>query len=346
MSINNNLTKIKSKTNQEINLFFKRNALKVGLQDRELLEIIDRLRKFCLGGKKIRVALAYYTYLACGGKKTMQFFKAVISLELFHNFFLIHDDIIDNDQTRRGELAFHKFCEKKFNDSHLGISIAIFAANLLNFYGYENIINSDISSGSKEKILQLLNNNFKKVGQGEILDILFTKRKLIYEQEIIFQYQYKTGSYTVNLPILFGAYLAGASRRQINELIKFAKPLGLAFQIQDDILDIFGDQNKIGKDLGSDIINNKKTILINYVMKNITTADKHFLNSLIGRKKLKKQELTEVKTIIKKGGALDYCNFLTTQLVSKSQNNFKRSIFKDEISKLLALTEFMIKRNS
>ncbi|RJR31676.1 polyprenyl synthetase family protein [Candidatus Parcubacteria bacterium] len=347
MSIETKLQKIRFLANARILEFFKaeENKLTAGL-NAEIRNIMSQLERFCLGGKKIRIALAYFSYLACGGKSKKKFFRTAVSLELFHNFFLIHDDIIDKDNYRRNKLTFHKYFGEKRGDLHYGLSLAIIGADLLNFFAYKNLDNSRYPEKVKNNIRKLFSVFLSRVCLGEFLDIYFAKVKKVSAKELLFGYDCKTGGYTTTLPVVFGAHLAGASYRQIKELTEFSGPLGQVFQIKDDILDVFGNKSKFGKDPGSDLLNGKKTILLDFVMKNADCREKKYLNSLANKRKLLFKDIFKIRKIIRKSGAITYFDKYTENLVFKAKAKINKKNFNRNVCDLLALADYFLIRSS
>ena len=176
------------------------------------------------------------------------------AIELFHNFTLIHDDIMDKAPLRRGmETVHHKY----------GESTALLAGDvmLVVAYDYVNKINKDCL----QKVIRLFNKTAKEVCEGQQLDMDFEQRDKISFDEYVNMIELKT-SVALAASLQLGAILGGAGEGNQKHLYEFGKNLGIAFQVQDDYLDAFGDPEKFGKQVGGDILSNKKTFLSIHAM--------------------------------------------------------------------------------
>jgi len=331
-----NIKNLKSQIDKVINDYFDEQIKIIKKISPQLVLVYNELKKFNSKGKRWRIIIAYYSYLACGGKERKNFFKYAISLELLHNFLLIHDDIVDRDDLRRGKPTMHKSFSQ-LNNQHTSLALAIFGADLLNYLAYQNIINSDLKKDIKNKLVTLFTDTVSEVCQGELLDILFSAKKRITEKEVLLSYQKKTASYSMTLPIIFGATMADANQVQIKQLKKSALLLGVVYQIRDDILDIFGQQNKIGKKIGSDIRENKKTILLVKALNQLNVNDKKDLISIMAKDDVSQTEFSSAKKLISKTKALTYCENLCQQYTEKANKLLNKKNFTKHIDDLVEI---------
>ncbi len=219
-----------------------------------------------LGGKRVRPVLCLL-----GNELFDEIipdaWQVATAIELFHNFTLIHDDIMDNAPLRRGMETVHK----KFGDN-----TALLAGDVMMVAAYENI--SKIKTGYLRPILSLLNKTAKEVCEGQQLDMDFEKKNEVQPDEYIRMIELKT-SVLLAASLKMGAILGGAGERNQNLLFEFGKKLGIAFQIQDDYLDAFGNPQKFGKQVGGDILANKKTFLLIHSLE--TSTEKKELELLM-----------------------------------------------------------------
>ena len=203
------------------------------------------------GGKRIRPVLALEFARACGGSRD-DCLPLACALEYVHTYSLIHDDLpcMDNDDLRRGKPS----CHKKFDEA-----TALLAGDALLTHAFEIVADSDISDDKKVMIVSLLAQNSGVSGMigGQVIDLLFEQGNPTL-RELLTVYKLKTGA-LISAACLIGCISAGASDEQLSAASKFAYSLGIAFQIQDDILDIIGDEEKLGKPVGSDAENSKTT---------------------------------------------------------------------------------------
>ncbi len=202
-----------------------------------------------IGGKRIRpvcVLLANEMFSAL----TADAFNVATAIELFHNFSLIHDDIMDKAPVRRGVPTVHM---------KWGESTALLAGDVMFAQAYDYLTRIDIAH--VQKITRLFNQTSKEVCEGQQLDMDFEQRDMVSLEEYLKMITLKT-SVLLAASLQLGALLGGAGQGNQDKLYAFGKNLGIAFQVQDDYLDAFGDPEKFGKQVGGDILSNKKTFLL------------------------------------------------------------------------------------
>ena len=196
-------------------------------------------------------------------------YHAATAIELFHNFSLIHDDIMDKAPVRRGKETVHiKF----------GESTALLAGDVMLVKAYEYL--NKIETLNLQKVLYLFNTTASQVCEGQQLDMDFEKRDAVNFDEYVNMITLKT-SVLVAASLQLGAILGGAGIASQHHLYEFGKNLGIAFQVQDDYLDAFGDPEKFGKQIGGDILANKKTFLMIHAMEVARGEDKEALVQLL-----------------------------------------------------------------
>jgi len=221
-----------------------------------------------LGGKRVRPVLCLMGNELFDDIKD-DTWNVATAIELFHNFSLIHDDIIDNAPLRRGEQTIHE----KF-----GRNTALLSGDVMLVTAYEYL--NKISGKYVFSITRLFNKTAKEVCEGQQLDIDFEQRESVSFDQYLKMIELKT-SVLLAASLKMGAILGGAGERNQNLLYDFGKKLGLAFQVQDDYLDAFGDPGKFGKQVGGDIVANKKTFLLIHALENATASQKKELKKLL-----------------------------------------------------------------
>jgi len=367
MLIKYSLVELRDKIEKELNEFFdnKIEQAKNQKKPEEFLEMVKNLKRFTLsGGKRIRPILFYYGYLVAGGKKEKDIFEASISIELIHSYLLIHDDIIDEDDFRRHKLSMHCIYEKKYKDEsgnnyrkryfnslnkngtkHFGVSMAIVTGDLASSLGYEILNHSNFSDDLKIKAIKKLNRIVSSTITGEVMDVVLASRLDASLNDVVRMQEYKTAKYTIEGPLHLGAILAGADESFLKSISKFAIPLGIAFQIRDDIVGVFESEKKTGKSVGADIKEGKKTLLL---IKAFERADKEQLKILsesFGNKNINLNEINAVREIIKKTGSLEYSLEKIDNLVKLSKTHLeKMKISGNDKECLLELADFIAKR--
>lgn len=320
-------------------------------------QTVEVIRNFVMsGGKRIRPALVYYGYLAAGGKDNKEIIKASMAIELAHSFLLIHDDIIDRDETRHGIETVHKTFKKwgrklKLSENeaaHFGNSMAItvgdYAHTMANEILYDIDFESEIILAALKKIQAIVIRTIP----GEMIDILMGARGTATEKEIMRMHEGKTARYTFEGPLHLGCVLAGKKpeEKMLQAFSAYSLPVGQAFQIRDDILGVFGDEKKLGKAVGADIIEGKQTLLVLKALEKSDKKQRAEIKRLLGKKDLTKKEVEIFRAIIRETGSLEYSQKLAEKLVIKSLAALKNIKFKNNEARnfLTGIAEYIIKR--
>ncbi|MHA8067066.1 polyprenyl synthetase family protein [Aquirufa sp. ROCK2-A2] len=224
--------------------------LDLGENPIELYEPIRYL--MALGGKRMRPVLSLLAY-SLFKNNWQNAIRPSLSIEIFHNFTLMHDDIMDKAPIRRGKQTVHE----KWNDN-----IAILSGDVMLVKAYDYLNDAkNISLADFQYILQRFNKTAAEVCEGQQLDMNFETREQVTLPEYIEMIRLKT-SVLVGFSMELGALLAGASRELSTQLYQIGELVGLGFQLKDDLLDVYGDPVKFGKQVGGDILANKKTYLL------------------------------------------------------------------------------------
>jgi len=307
------------------------------------------------GGKRIRPALVYYGYLSAGGKDDQNIVETSMSIELIHSFLLIHDDIIDRDEKRHGVATLHErykkiglsFVSSKDND-HFGNSMAIVAGDMANAMANGIMFNAKLAPKTIIQALDKLQDIVYVTIPGEMLDVVLGNRGHASEKEVLRMFEGKTSRYTFEGPLHLGCVLAGGDEKMLSALTAYSLPLGKAFQIRDDILGVFGDEKKMGKPVGSDVIEGKQTLLLIKALQKGTSKQKQILKSYLGKKDLTEDELEKFREIIRETGSLDYSRVLAEKFVSEALEAIKGINFKNEEAKffLEGIARYIIKREA
>lgn len=360
MQIENSLENYRAKINPLLKKYFQQKIKKVSKIDPLAVGAVREIERLTLaGGKRIRPALVYWGFLIAGGKETPAILKASLSIELVHSFLLIHDDIIDRDEKRHNINTVNKnYCllgSKFFSDQresqHFGNSMALVVGDMAYSMANEILFESNFSAEIILTALKKIQDIVYRTIPGEMLDILLDAKGEATEEEILKMYDGKTARYTFEGPLHLGVCLAGKGADQ--ELLKifsdYAIPLGQAFQIQDDILGIFGDEKKLGKSVGSDIVEGKQTLLLIRSLLKANVQQKKRLRTLLGKKDLSMKELLDFQKIIKDTGSLESVQKTLKDLINKSQKALMKIKLKTKnnafvINSLKELTEYIILR--
>ena len=296
-----------------------------------------------VGGKRIRPALAILTCQMMGGKAKDSLYPAA-SLEILHNYTLIIDDIIDHGELRRKKQT----AWKKYGKVMAEFISMDYAASI--FYFPENIKN-------KEKITKILAKTLKAITDGQILDVLFEQGgredeiyivKNRYSRISIKNYFEMIRSKTASLFQAcseIGGICAKTQTKKIKLLKGFGFNLGIAFQIQDDILDIFGDEKKFGKKIGKDIEERKLgNIIILLAMSEFSLKDKKKFLNILRKKRISSKDIKEGIDLIKKTKAQEKAYKLEMNYIKKAKQSLAK-LPKNKWNKILVdLTDYLVKR--
>ncbi|MFH1073169.1 MAG: polyprenyl synthetase family protein [Nanoarchaeota archaeon] len=319
---------------------------KIRQQDNILVkQMYSVLKDFTMrSGKRIRASITYHGYACIADipkKKEKDLLFASGAIEIIQSYLLIHDDIIDRDVLRRGGPTVHTFYQRLFKemlndhkharalDQHLGTSFAILIGDLANGLAQDIILNSRFPDKAKTLAAEAMNSLTLEVVHGQALDIVAEIDRNLTEEDVLKIQGLKTAKYTVEAPFMIGAILAGANEQQKKTISAFSKPLGQAFQIQDDILGMFGNEAETGKSAMSDLKEGKMTLLIVKALEKANPKEKKIILTALGNCALTPAEHAAVKRIVQSTGSLDYSKKLAKKLCNQAyailkQGNFRR----------------------
>jgi geranylgeranyl diphosphate synthase type I len=222
----------------------------------QAIELVTEVRDLTMrGGKRLRPIVAAAAYRAAGGATDVSpTFEVGAALELVQTYLLIHDDWMDEDDERRGGPAVHYAFQKKHGDDHLGASLGILAGDLASTFGWELLLRAGFPGGRRDEGLELFVRIQKEVFAGQQLD-------LMTDEDVERMHDLKTGSYTTRGPAELGGLLADADEASMESLRRWATPLGVAFQLRDDLLGTFGSVEQTGKP-GDDLRHGKHNAVV------------------------------------------------------------------------------------
>lgn len=300
----------------ELASFFagKRRSVPGGSAGVELVDGIERLVSG--GGKRLRPALVYHAYRGCGGRRDGAALSLALSTELLHTYLLIHDDIMDHAEVRRGQPAVHVRFGRQHRErawpgdsEHFGRSMAILLGDLAcawagELYGRARAKAALPSPAGAEALDRAFSGMCEEVIVGQYLEMQLPCREDPGEEELLHVLRLKSGCYSVERPLELGALLAGAPEASLRGLREYGAAVGEVFQLQDDILGIFGDAEAVGKPVGTDLAEGKVTFLIHHALRGASPGDGTRLRSILGRRDLGAGEVREARRIIRESGGL------------------------------------------
>jgi geranylgeranyl diphosphate synthase type I len=303
------------------------------------------------GGKRFRPALIAISCEALGGR-IEDTIPAGAALEIAHTFLLIHDDIEDYSEIRRGNPCLHMT---------YGIPHAVNMGDYLFFKVYETLLSGQKiwDSDKTMKILQLMTEMFKITGEGQAMEIEQRNRDLSeatmkwYETMSLS----KTGYYSGGTPCAIGGVIAGGTEKQIESLKNFGFSVGIAFQIQDDILNVTMSEEEVklapgtstggyGKDFAGDLKEGKRTLILVHAYQNASKDEKNRMRQLIGKIDITLNEKKDIIEIVNKLGSIDYAKKYARKIMEDAVKKIKLKIPATEgRRKLESIARFLIERN-
>jgi geranylgeranyl diphosphate synthase type II len=302
-------------------------------EPKELYEPISYL--MALGGKRLRPALVLMATDLFGGD-IKEALAPALAVELFHNFTLMHDDIMDKAPLRRGQPTVHA----KWNEA-----VAILSGDVMFVKAYKMMI--QVKPDILSPVLEIFNETAVGVCEGQQIDMNFERRAEVSIPEYIEMIRLKT-AVLVGGALKIGALIGNASKKDAQLLYEFGENLGIAFQLQDDILDVYGDPEKFGKQVGGDIISNKKTFLLIKALELAEGETARSLNHWINLNQFDAEEKVKaVSAIYDKLGIKALSESIMLSYADKANNAFNE-INAPEHNKtiLLAFADLLVKREN
>ncbi len=321
--------------------------------------LFDSIKEFTLReGKRLRPLLLILTYKAYAPSTksiSRKLYNASTCMEFLHNFMLIHDDIIDRSDLRRGRPTMHKILAHtvKTNDpDKLGIDLGIIAGDIVYALAIDAFLSINEPLDRKERALKYFIQTAAFTAMGEFIDTVSGVKGIaeVDEKEVYLNYTLKTARYTFDCPMVTGAILAGADKREISKISAFGILIGQAFQIQDDIIGIFETEEAIGKSILSDLAEGKKTLLVIHAYSTLKGQQlKDFLN-IFNKKTKTLKDLEAIKKIFVDAGSLNYALDAVNTRLMKAQkilktlkmNNKYRDLIGGALLKLFAHSQRIV----
>jgi geranylgeranyl diphosphate synthase type I len=274
--------------------------------------VADAVESLVLGGgKRLRPAFAYWGYRGAGGADRDEIVTAVSALELVQASALIHDDVMDGSDTRRGEPAAHR----RFATIHhkagwhgdadaFGTAAAILLGDLCLVWSDELLHSSGLDAASLARARPVFDEMRTEVTVGQYLDVQTQAAAVTSTRRASLIARYKSGKYTIERPLLLGAALAGAGPDLTAAYSGYGLPLGEAFQLRDDVLGVFGDPAVTGKPAGDDLREGKRTYLVAAAVEAADAAGRKEIERRLGDPNLDQEGVAALRELIETTGAL------------------------------------------
>ncbi len=279
-----------------------------------------------LGGKRIRPAICLMAANLFSDDITPAI-KPAIGLEIFHNFTLLHDDIMDRADMRRGKPTVHV----KWSDN-----TAILSGDVMQIEAYKWVAESP--SKHLKEVLDLFSLTAAEICEGQQYDMEFENRNDVSIDEYLEMIRLKT-AVLIAAGCKIGAIVSGASKEDAEQLYEFGHNIGMAFQLKDDLLDVYGDEQKFGKKIGGDILCNKKTYLLIHSLNKAEDENKKALDYWLSIDETKQEKINAVTTLYNSLGAKAACEEKINEYYQKAIKNLEEistdNAKKGEMSNLL-----------
>lgn len=333
--------------------------------------MFDAISRFLTGGKRLRGQFLALGFLAVdsvtddepvSGSPLARIVDAACALELFHAAALIHDDLIDQSDTRRGNPSIHRaFAAQHAGQSYrgdperYGQAIAILAGDLLQSWADE-LMQETLDSLPDSTVRRVARAHFNRmrseVAIGQFLDVLEEQLPAFADHEEQLERStrvlvYKSAKYSVQAPLLIGATMAGASPEQTRALSNFGLPTGVAFQLRDDVLGVFGDEQVTGKPSGDDLTEGKRTVLVTLAREQLPPSPKRLFDELHGTADLNAEQVAMLQRTIRDTGALERVERMIQSNVGIAREALADADLNPEaVRALIRLAEFVADRSA
>ncbi|MEM3150846.1 MAG: polyprenyl synthetase family protein [Candidatus Nezhaarchaeales archaeon] len=350
---NAKIKELSERVNNALNEYFNAKIEEARRISVNHYEYYSKLKDFVLrGGKRLRPVSLIMAYKGIKGVIDEGVVRASLCVELLHNSSLIHDDIMDRDEYRRGEPTFHALYREWYRrvkaelNEHFGVSMGILGGDSLFNMGFEILSNAPFHPSLVIRSLNHYVEAYRELVDGMILDMMLPLLPSASEEDYMLMVSLKTGA-LFEKSIAIGATLAGGSELQVSKLSEYAQLAAQAFQVRDDVLGLFGGE-EVGKPIGSDLREGKRTLIVIKALEGATQDDRIKLQRLLGKRDLTIQEVEEAKRIIISTGALNYAQAKALKLVEAAKQKLKEAkppLNKEAEAFFTELTDFFIERS-
>jgi geranylgeranyl pyrophosphate synthase len=290
------------------------------------------------GGKRLRPALCMAACEAVGGKRA-DALKVAAFIEMVHNFTLIHDDIADRSELRRGQPCLHH---------EYGLGLAINSGDGLFSTAYEVLSDAtaDLDDKRAKRLWALLPKSVTEVCEGQAMDITWVERKRwdLTEKDYFEMIRRKTGA-LMSAACEAGAIVGGGSEKEIKALRDFGMGIGVGFQIHDDVLNLRADVKRYGKEIGGDINEGKRTLIVIYTLSACTPQERKLLINILDKGKNSPDEIKAAIEIIEKYGSIDRTSELSREMVEDGKKGLGALPESGAKRLLLEIADYLVKRD-
>ncbi len=332
---------------EELKKFFERKLAEK--HDQSVRSVVEMIRDFTLGGgKRIRPILVMSAH-DLFADHNRHIAAAASAFEVSQSYFLIQDDVMDQSDMRRGKPSFHVVAGDRFfggDSSHRRIAenISIIAGDMAESYSHEILLESGFPDDRLRAANLELSRVFETTGEGQLLDVFSPFLDDFAPSDLMRLHLWKTANYTVSGPLRLGTILSG-NVGQIDTIDYYGSLLGVAFQLQDDILGLFGDEATVGKSAKSDVNEGKKTLLMLKAMENGSEDDRRFIQDILKSGNVTDIEFQRVRKIVEDTGSLDFSVKIAEMLADRGKKYLEEINGNNGVKDFLNwMADFLIKR--
>jgi len=315
------------------------------IPEKEPKVLYDAARHYPLaGGKRIRPFIVLTSTEAVGGNPEKAVYAAA-AVELLHNYSLVHDDIMDMDEKRRGRPTVHKVW---------GINMAILAGDLLFSKVFEAVAKIPVKAEKVVRVLDVIAKTSNELCEGQAMDLEFENKGTVTIEEYMKMISGKTGA-LIDASATIGGIIGTENEDYIRALSKYGRNIGIAFQVWDDVLDLIADEEKLGKPVGSDIRKGKKTLIVAHFLENASEEDKAEFFKIFGKyagdvkgegiiEEDIQEEVKETIKLLRKYGSIDYAAKVARELANEAKKALKILPESEGRKQLELLADFIVER--
>lgn len=348
---------VKADVERELGLFFDHKIAEASKIEAQYKRLLTEMKKYYLnGGKRLRPFLAYLGYRigggAASGKEYQRFIQIAAALEMYHQFALIHDDVMDRDTRRHNAPNLQGVYERFYGRTatpeiatHHAQNASLLAGDIALGFTFEMLMNAPLESEIRDRLQrELLKLHFSLAG-GQFLDDVAVLHKDLNVRKIRKIYYYKTARYTVIFPLHFGGLIAGANDTILAILERYGQHAGIAFQIVDDLLGMYGTSKEIGKSVVTDLREGKRTILMYYGQKFADDTQADLIERSYGNPNITMNDLKMIRRVLTENGAKAKTIFMAQAEAEAAKRAIGKLALPGELPGMFVeLTDFIINR--
>ncbi|CAN2191213.1 IspA Geranylgeranyl pyrophosphate synthase [Candidatus Nanopelagicaceae bacterium] len=349
------LKSVRSAIEEELSIFLNRESAYLNSISSDLSPVSDSLTSFLLdSGKRLRPLFAYAGFAAAGGSIEKSAIRAMAALELLQACALIHDDLMDGSDTRRGKPSIHRHFESVHVQDQLdgfapqyGLSAAVLLGDLALVWSDQMLNTAGLTTEQFARVLPFYNEMRVELMAGQFLDIHEQTQKDTSVGRSMKIARYKSGKYTIERPLHLGAAMTSSSKEVTDALSAYGLPLGEAFQLRDDLLGVFGDPSVTGKPAGDDLREGKRTVLIAMTHERQSPAQLEICKKYFGKPDIDAEGVATLQEIIESTGARAELEATIDRLTDQALTAAQSQVFTDDGKALLVeLANIATKRSS